>query len=104
MKKLMCTMAAVFISAFTMNAQQDADAAAVQNATKTESAAPATKTDDAKPAVRAVQVRDSDVVNMKSTSTSPNKVTTKPVSRATIIENEKAEKAAKATKAVKKDN
>ena len=108
MKTLKLTLAAVLLSTFAMNAQTDADAEAVKTATETVQ----TKAEDAKPAVKAVQVKDSDAVQvrdsdaaqMKGSSTTVKSATTKPVSRATILENEKAEKAAKATKAVKKDN
>ena len=101
MKTLKLTLAAVLLSAFTMNAQKNADAAAVKSAAETVQ----TKTEAPKQATKAVQVKDSDAVSVKESSTTSKKVAKKAVvSKATIIENEKAEKAAKATKAVKKDN
>lgn len=109
MKTLKLTLAAVLLSAFTMNAQKNADAAAVKSAaetvqTKTEAPKQATKVVQEQ-ATKAVQVKDSDAVSVKESSTTSKKVAKKAVvSKATIIENEKAEKAAKATKAVKKDN
>jgi hypothetical protein len=116
MKKVMFTVAAVVLSAFTMNAQKNADAASVKSATATETVQTKTdadqnqtdadqvKTEAAKPVVKTVQVQDSDAASLKGSSTTVNNATSKPVSKATMMKDEKAEKAAKAKKAVKKDN